>query len=68
MAKDVLTKIQEYFEGCDQKMFNNNSDFDIDLEFGQIYEKSLALILHTRVNSQCIRISTQWEKMPFFQA
>ena len=48
MAKDVLTKIQEYFEGCDQKMFNNNSDFDIDLEFGQIYEKSLALILQDK--------------------
>ena len=48
MVKDITTKIQEYFEECDPKMFNNNSDFDIDLEFGQIYEKSLALILQDK--------------------
>ena len=48
MEKDTLTKIQEYFSECDPKMFNNNSDFDLDLEFGQIYEKSLALILQDK--------------------
>ena len=48
MKKDTLTKIQEYFAECDPKMFNNNSDFDLDLEFGQIYEKSLALILQDK--------------------
>ena len=48
MKKDALTKIQEYFAECDPKMFNNNSDFDLDLEFGQIYEKSLALILQDK--------------------
>ena len=46
--KDALTKIQEYFDGCDPKMFNDNSDFDLDLAFGQIYEKSLALILQDK--------------------
>jgi hypothetical protein len=45
-TKDVVTKIQEYFKAnLNKKMFNNNSDFDIDLKFGQIYEKTLALIL-----------------------
>ena len=48
MEEDILTKIQEYFKESDPKMFNNNSDFDIDLEFGQIYEKSLALILQDK--------------------
>ena len=48
MEKETLTKIQEYIAECDPKMFNNNSDFDLDLEFGQIYEKSLALILQDK--------------------
>ena len=48
MAQDVITKIHEYFQNYNPKMFNNNSDFDLDLEFGQIYEKSLALILQDK--------------------
>ena len=48
MEKDTLTKIQEYFAECDPKMFNNNSDFDLDLAYGQIYEKALALILQDK--------------------
>ncbi len=48
MQKDVLTKIQEYFNTFDPKMFNHNSDFDIDLKYGQIYEKTLALILQDK--------------------
>ena len=44
---DSITKIHEYFnkQKLDKRMFNNNSNFDIDLKFGQIYEKTLALIL-----------------------
>jgi hypothetical protein len=59
MNKDALTKIQEYFnENTDKKMFNNNSDFDLDLEFGQIYEKSLALILQDKK----IEVKTERDK------
>ena len=58
MKKDALTKIQEYFAECDPKMFNNNSDFDLDLEFGQIYEKSLALILQDKQ----IEVKTERDK------
>ena len=39
-------------------MFNNNSDFDIDLEFGQIFEKSLALILQDKK----IEVKTERDK------
>ena len=36
MAQDVITKIQEYFNTkTNEKMFNKNSDFDIDLTFGE---------------------------------
>ena len=43
---NLVTKIHEYFNAnLNKKMFNNNSDFDIDLKFGNIYEKALALIL-----------------------
>jgi hypothetical protein len=45
---DVLTKIQKYFDENDQSMFNDNSKFDIDLKFGQIYEQALALILQSK--------------------
>ena len=45
MEKDITTQIQEYFNAYDPKMFNKNSNFDIDLKFGEIYEKSLAIIL-----------------------
>ena len=35
---DSITKIQEYFDShLNKEMFNNNSNFDIDLKFGQIY-------------------------------
>ena len=48
-AHDAITKIQEYFDSkINKKMLNDNSNFDIDLEFGQIYEKSLALILQDK--------------------
>ena len=39
-------------------MFNNNSKFDIDLKFGQIYEKSLALILQ----DEKIEVKTERDK------
>jgi hypothetical protein len=58
MAKDITTKIQEYFNNFNPKMFNNNSDFDIDLKFGEIYEKSLALILQDRT----IEVKTERDK------
>ena len=58
MAQDVITKIHEYFQNYDPKMFNNNSDFDIDLEFGQIFEKSLALILQDKK----IEVKTERDK------
>ena len=46
---DSITKIQEYFDShLNKEMFNNNSNFDIDLKFGQIYEKALALILQDK--------------------
>ena len=47
--KDALTKIQEYFDShLNKEMFNDNSDFDIDLKYGQIYEQALALILQDK--------------------
>ena len=58
MAQDVITKIHEYFQNYDPKMFNNNSDFDIDLEFGQIFEKSLARILQDKK----IEVKTERDK------
>ena len=58
MAKDITTKIQEYFNNFNPKMFNNNSDFDIDLKFGEIYDKSLALILQDRT----IEVKTERDK------
>ena len=43
---EAITKIQEYFDSkINKKMLNDNSNFDIDLQYGQIYEKALALIL-----------------------
>jgi len=48
MDKDINTKIHEYFNECNPKMFNKNSDFDIDLKFGEVFEKSLALILQDK--------------------
>ena len=58
MKKDVLTKIQEYFETQDPKLFNNTSDFDIDLTFGNVYEKALALILQDKK----IEVKTERDK------
>ena len=58
MKKDVLTKIQEYFEAQDPKLFNNTSDFDIDLTFGNVYEKALALILQDKK----IEVKTERDK------
>ena len=56
---EVITKIQEYFDAnLDKRMFNNNSNFDIDLKFGQIYEKSLALILQDKQ----IEVKTERDK------
>ena len=55
----AITKIQEYFdENIDKKMLNNNSNFDIDLKYGQIYEKALALILHDKT----IEVKTERNK------
>ena len=55
----TITKIHEYFEAnLDKRMFNNNSNFDIDLKFGQIYEKSLALILQDKQ----IEVKTERDK------
>ena len=46
---DVVTKIHEYFKtNLNNKMFNNDNKFDIDLSFGNIYEKALALILQDK--------------------
>ena len=34
-----ITKIQQYFDSkINKKMLNDNSNFDIDLQYGQIYE------------------------------
>ena len=59
-TKDAITKIQEYFHNNDKdkRMFNNNSDFDIDLAFGNIYEKALALILQDKK----IEVKTERDK------
>ena len=59
-TKDAITKIQEYFHNndIDKRMFNNNSDFDIDLAFGNIYEKALALILQDKK----IEVKTERDK------
>tara|TARA_R100001530_G_scaffold108999_1_gene76466 strand:+ start:336 stop:794 length:459 start_codon:yes stop_codon:yes gene_type:complete len=55
----VITKIQEYFDAkTDKKMFNDNSDFDIDLQYGQIYERALALILQDKK----IEVKTERDK------
>ena len=55
----AITKIQEYFdENIDKKMLNNNSNFDIDLKYGQIYEKALALILQDKT----IEVKTERNK------
>tara|TARA_R100000808_G_C2123003_1_gene133850 strand:+ start:361 stop:861 length:501 start_codon:yes stop_codon:yes gene_type:complete len=60
--KDALTKIQEYFDSkIDKRMLNNDSKFDIDLQYGQIYEKALALILQDKT----IEVKTErdtWKK------
>ena len=46
---EAITKIQEYFDSkINKKMLNDNSNFDIDLQYGQIYEKALALILQDK--------------------
>jgi len=58
MTKDINTKIQEYFNEFNPKMFNKNSDFDIDLKFGEIFEKSLALILQDKK----IEVKTERDK------
>ena len=59
MTSDVTTKIQEYFNSkLDKKMFNDNSDFDIDLKYGQIFEKALALILQ----DETIEVKTERDK------
>ena len=59
MSKDVVTKIQEYFDTkTDKRMFNDNNKFDIDLTFGQIYEKSLAMILQDKT----IEVKTERDK------
>ena len=43
---NAIKGIQEYFESkIDKRMFNDNSNFDIDLQFGKVYEQALALIL-----------------------
>ena len=59
---NAITKIQEYFDSkLNKKMFNDNSNFDIDLKFGQIYEKALALILQDKT----IEVKTErdtWKK------
>ena len=59
---NAITKIQEYFDSkLNKKMFNDNSNFDIDLKFGQIYEKTLALILQDKT----IEVKTErdtWKK------
>ena len=56
---DVVTKIHEYFKtNLNNKMFNNDSKFDIDLSFGNIYEKALALILQDKT----IEVKTERDK------
>ena len=46
---DVVTKIHEYFQSkLNDKMFNKTNAFDLDLKFGEIFEKSLALILQDK--------------------
>ena len=46
---EAITKIQQYFDSkINKKMLNDNSNFDIDLQYGQIYEKALALILQDK--------------------
>ena len=48
-AKDAITKIHEYFQSkLNDKMFNKTNAFDLDLKFGEIFEKSLALILQDK--------------------
>ena len=55
-----ITKIQEYFDKnkLDERMFNNNSNFDIDLKFGQVYERTLAAILQ----NEKIEVKTERDK------
>lgn len=48
-TQQTITKIQQYFESkIDKRMMNANSNFDIDLQYGKVYEKALALILQDR--------------------
>ena len=59
MTSNITTKIQEYFNNkLDKKMFNDNSDFDIDLKYGQVFEKALALILQ----DETIEVKTERDK------
>jgi hypothetical protein len=45
-TQQTIAKIQQYFESkIDKRMMNANSNFDIDLQYGKVYEKALALIL-----------------------
>ena len=54
-----IKKIQKYFDTTlNKKMFNNNSDFDIDFKFGLIYEKVLATILQDKT----IEVKTERNK------
>ena len=59
---EAITQIQEYFDSkINKKMLNDNSNFDIDLQYGQIYEKALALILQ----DQKLEVKTErdtWKK------
>ena len=59
---EAITQIQEYFDSkINKKMLNDNSNFDIDLQYGQIYEKALALILQ----DQKLEVKTErdtWNK------
>ena len=61
-AHEAITRIQEYFDSkINKKMLNDNSNFDIDLQYGQIYEKALALILQ----DQKLEVKTErdtWKK------
>ena len=46
---EAIKGIQQYFESSiDKRMFNDNSNFDIDLQFGKVFEKALALILQDK--------------------
>ena len=56
---EAITKIQQYFDSkINKKMLNDNSNFDIDLQYGQIYEKALAAILQDKT----IEVKTERDK------